>query len=124
MGERVEGDGTWSTSDAGAGRAWEWPTFIVSGQGRGRNVRGVLVAVLRAVHGACSWRPASATDRRFRSIPYIFPKEQAGPVLGWTSAIAAYGAFMIPIVFGQQIKAGLSRNRALVRLYGRITWSV
>ncbi len=42
----------------------------------------------------------------FRSIPYIFPKEQAGPVLGWTSAIAAYGAFIIPIVFGQQIKAG------------------
>ncbi len=42
----------------------------------------------------------------FRSIPYIFSKEQAGPVLGWTSAIAAYGAFIIPKVFGQQIKSG------------------
>lgn len=42
----------------------------------------------------------------FRSIPYIFPKELAGPVLGWTSAIAAYGAFIIPNVFGQQIKMG------------------
>jgi len=42
----------------------------------------------------------------FRSIPYIFNKEQAGPVLGWTSAIAAYGAFIIPKVFGQQIKSG------------------
>lgn len=42
----------------------------------------------------------------FRSIPYIFSKEKAGPVLGWTSAIAAYGAFIIPKVFGQQIKAG------------------
>jgi NNP family nitrate/nitrite transporter-like MFS transporter len=42
----------------------------------------------------------------FRSVPYIFSKEQAGPVLGWTSAIAAYGAFIIPKVFGQQIKAG------------------
>ncbi|MBW8049146.1 MAG: NarK/NasA family nitrate transporter [Cytophagales bacterium] len=42
----------------------------------------------------------------FRSIPYIFSKEQAGPVLGWTSAIAAYGAFIIPKVFGQQIQAG------------------
>lgn len=50
----------------------------------------------------------------FRSIPYIFPKEQAGPVLGWTSAIAAYGAFIIPIVFGQQIKAG----HAEYALYG------
>lgn len=42
----------------------------------------------------------------FRSIPNIFNKEQAGPVLGWTAAIAAYGAFIIPKVFGQQIKAG------------------
>ncbi|MCC6758967.1 MAG: NarK/NasA family nitrate transporter [Candidatus Omnitrophica bacterium] len=50
----------------------------------------------------------------FRSIPYIFSKEQAGPVLGWTSAIAAYGAFIIPIVFGQQIKAG----HAEYALYG------
>jgi NNP family nitrate/nitrite transporter-like MFS transporter len=42
----------------------------------------------------------------FRSIPYIFSKEKAGPVLGWTSAIAAYGAFIIPKVFGQQVAAG------------------
>lgn len=42
----------------------------------------------------------------FRSIPYIFSKEQAGPVLGWTSAIAAYGAFIIPQIFGQQITSG------------------
>lgn len=42
----------------------------------------------------------------FRSIPYIFSKEKTGPVLGWTSAIAAYGAFVIPKVFGQQIKLG------------------
>lgn len=42
----------------------------------------------------------------FRSIPYIFPKEKAGPVLGWTSAIAAYGAFIIPKVFGQQVQNG------------------
>jgi NNP family nitrate/nitrite transporter-like MFS transporter len=42
----------------------------------------------------------------FRMIPIIFRKEQAGPVLGWTSAVAAYGAFIIPKVFGGQIKAG------------------
>jgi NNP family nitrate/nitrite transporter-like MFS transporter len=42
----------------------------------------------------------------FRMIPMIFKKEQAGPVLGWTSAIAAYGAFIIPKVFGGQIKMG------------------
>ena len=42
----------------------------------------------------------------FRSIGVIFDKQQAGPVLGWTSAIAAYGAFVAPIVIGDQIKAG------------------
>ena len=42
----------------------------------------------------------------FRMIPIIFEKEQAGPVLGWTSAIAAYGAYLIPKIFGQQIQAG------------------
>ncbi|MBK7874235.1 MAG: NarK/NasA family nitrate transporter [Planctomycetes bacterium] len=41
----------------------------------------------------------------FRMIPVIFSKELAGPVLGWTSAVAAYGAFIIPTVFGAQIKA-------------------
>lgn len=42
----------------------------------------------------------------FRMIPMIFEAKQAGPVLGWTSAIAAYGAFLIPKIFGEQIKAG------------------
>jgi NNP family nitrate/nitrite transporter-like MFS transporter len=41
----------------------------------------------------------------FRTIAMVFDKEQAGPVLGWTSAVAAYGAFIIPKVFGEQIKA-------------------
>ncbi|MEE9189386.1 MAG: antiporter, partial [Candidatus Neomarinimicrobiota bacterium] len=41
----------------------------------------------------------------FRTIAVIFDNEQAGPVLGWTSAVAAYGAFIIPKVFGEQIKA-------------------
>ena len=42
----------------------------------------------------------------FRTIGVIFDRAQAGPVLGWTSAIAAYGAFVAPIVIGDQIKAG------------------
>jgi NNP family nitrate/nitrite transporter-like MFS transporter len=42
----------------------------------------------------------------FRTIGVIFDRTQAGPVLGWTSAIAAYGAFVAPIVIGDQIKAG------------------
>ena len=42
----------------------------------------------------------------FRMIPMIFSKQQAGPVLGWTSAIAAYGAYLIPKLFATQIKNG------------------
>ncbi|MBL4617630.1 MAG: hypothetical protein JKY46_08015 [Robiginitomaculum sp.] len=41
----------------------------------------------------------------FKTIAVVFNKEQAGPVLGWTAAIGAYGAFIIPKVFGEQIKA-------------------
>ena len=42
----------------------------------------------------------------FRTIGVIFDRQQAGPVLGWTSAIGAYGSFIAPVVIGQQIKAG------------------
>jgi NNP family nitrate/nitrite transporter-like MFS transporter len=42
----------------------------------------------------------------FRTIGVIFDRARAGPVLGWTSAIAAYGAFIAPVVIGAQIKAG------------------
>ena len=38
----------------------------------------------------------------------------AGPVLGWTSAVAAYGSFIIPRVFGEQIQVG----HAEYALYG------
>ncbi|MBT3013057.1 MAG: antiporter [Candidatus Thiodiazotropha sp. (ex Lucina aurantia)] len=50
----------------------------------------------------------------FRTIAMVFPKEQAGPALGWTSAVAAYGAFIIPKVFGEQIKLATPE----VALYG------
>jgi MFS transporter, NNP family, nitrate/nitrite transporter len=42
----------------------------------------------------------------FRMIGVIFQKDKRGPVLGWTSAIAAYGAYLIPKIFATQIKAG------------------
>jgi len=50
----------------------------------------------------------------FRTISMVFDKEQAGPVLGWTSAVAAYGAFIIPKVLGEQIKLTTPENA----LYG------
>ncbi|WP_148252158.1 MFS transporter [Aidingimonas lacisalsi] len=42
----------------------------------------------------------------FRSIGVIFDAQKKGPVLGWTSAVAAYGAFIAPRVMGKQIEAG------------------
>ncbi|CAB9523548.1 Probable nitrate/nitrite antiporter NarK2 [Seminavis robusta] len=42
----------------------------------------------------------------FRTIGVLFPPEESGPVLGWSSAIASYGAFIIPTMFGIAIKAG------------------
>ncbi len=50
----------------------------------------------------------------FRMVPIIFESKLAGPVLGWISAVAAYGAFIVPNVIGIQIKAGTPE----VALYG------
>lgn len=50
----------------------------------------------------------------FRTIAKVFDKEQAGPVLGWTSAVAAYGAFIVPQILGEQIKAATPE----IALYG------
>jgi NNP family nitrate/nitrite transporter-like MFS transporter len=46
----------------------------------------------------------------FRSIAMIFNQEQTGPALGWTSAVAAYGAFFIPKVIGEHIYAATPEN--------------
>jgi NNP family nitrate/nitrite transporter-like MFS transporter len=50
----------------------------------------------------------------FRTVGVIFDRQQAGPVLGWTSAVAAYGAFIAPEVIKTQIKAGTPE----VAMYG------
>ena len=46
----------------------------------------------------------------FRTIGVIFDRVQAGPVLGWTAAVGAYGSFIAPVVIGAQIKAGTPQN--------------
>ena len=58
----------------------------------------------------------------FRTIAVVFDREQAGPVLGWTSAVAAYGAFIIPQVFGEQIKAATPEYAlyGFAAFYGRV----
>ena len=51
----------------------------------------------------------------FRMIGVIkqFTFQTRGPVLGWTSAVAAYGAFIIPIVFKGAIESTGAPDRGL-----------
>jgi NNP family nitrate/nitrite transporter-like MFS transporter len=42
----------------------------------------------------------------FQMVPMLFAPKEAGPVLGWISAIAAYGAFIVPSVFKTQVANG------------------
>ncbi|MCC7344066.1 MAG: NarK/NasA family nitrate transporter [Deltaproteobacteria bacterium] len=46
----------------------------------------------------------------FRQIPVIFPPRQAGGVLGWTAAVAAYGPFVFSMLIGQIITKTGSPN--------------
>lgn len=50
----------------------------------------------------------------FRMIPVIFPPKEAAPVLGWTGAIAAYGSFVVPMLFGKSIASLGSPNAAFL----------
>ncbi len=52
----------------------------------------------------------------FRMIPVIFPRQEAGPVLGWTAAVAAYGAFIVPMLFGWALARFGSVNAAFLLL--------
>jgi MFS transporter, NNP family, nitrate/nitrite transporter len=55
-----------------------------------------------------------ANGSTFRMIPFIFEQKEAAAVLGFTSAIAAYGAFLIPSLFGWSISLTGMANLALI----------
>ena len=59
----------------------------------------ILIVILFAATGI-------GNGSTFRTISMVFNQEQAGPVLGWTSAVAAYGAFLIPKIIGENMKSG------------------
>ena len=116
VGALIRPVGGWLSDKMGGARVTQWDTWIMVGS---TIVAGYIVAlagqsdtpeeyfipflvtfiVLFATTGI-------GNGSTFRMIPIIFSKEQAGPVLGWTSAIAAYGAYLIPKIFATQIKAG------------------
>ena len=116
VGALIRPVGGWLSDKLGGARVTHWDTIVMIGAtiGAGYFVSQasnspnpeqyflpflLLFILLFATTGV-------GNGSTFRMIPMIFKKEQAGPVLGWTSAIAAYGAYFIPKIFGQQIKNG------------------
>ncbi|MBI2422731.1 MAG: NarK/NasA family nitrate transporter [Candidatus Hydrogenedentes bacterium] len=116
MGAAIRPLGGWLSDKLGGARVTQWSTLIMIGAAL------ACAAVIRLAnaspHPHTLFLPflllfillfattGIGNGSTFRMIAVIFPKEFAGPVLGWTSAVAAYGAFLIPAIFAMQIKAG------------------
>ncbi|NOY43299.1 MAG: NarK/NasA family nitrate transporter [Planctomycetes bacterium] len=127
VGALVRPIGGWLSDKLGGSRVTQWDTWIMVGStilaGYFVSLAGQEAAILDDT-GAIVGHPEKyfipflltfivlfattgiGNGSTFRMIPFIFSKDQAGPVLAWTSAIAAYGAFLIPKIFATQIKAG------------------
>jgi MFS transporter, NNP family, nitrate/nitrite transporter len=116
VGSLVRPLGGWISDKLGGARVTHWNTVVMIGAALG-------VAYFVKVAGGADapetyWWPffglfmilfittGIGNGSTFRMIPIIFKPELAGPVLGWTSAVAAYGAFLIPRIFGGQITTG------------------
>ena len=116
VGALIRPVGGWLSDKLGGARVTQWDTWIMVAA---TILAGYLVSLASAsdtpekyfIPFLITFIVLFATTgigngSTFRMIPIIFSKEQAGPVLGWTSAIAAYGAYLIPKIFATQIKAG------------------
>ena len=61
----------------------------------------------------------------FRMVPNIFTdKQQASQVTGFTAAIAAYGSFIIPILFQQSFEMALAILAVFTVATLVLTWVV
>lgn len=54
----------------------------------------------------------------FKQMPMIFPPRQAGGVIGWTSAIAAYGPFLFSVLIGMVMGKGTNAGPFFIGLAG------
>jgi len=52
----------------------------------------------------------------FKQIPMIFPPRQAGGVIGWTSAIAAYGPFLFSVILAAIMGSGKNASPFFIGL--------
>ena len=116
VGALIRPVGGWLSDKLGGARVTHWDTIVMIGATIGA---GYFVALANhSAHPEEYFIPflllfvllfattGIGNGSTFRMIPFIFSKELAGPVLGFTSAIAAYGAFLIPKIFATQIEAG------------------
>ena len=116
VGSLIRPVGGWLSDKFGGARVTHWDTVVMIGSAVGVAVSVKLAG--SAANPSTYWWPffwlfmllfvttGIGNGSTFRMIPIIFRAELAGPVLGWTSAVAAYGAFLIPRIFGGQIEAG------------------
>ena len=116
VGSLVRPVGGWVSDKLGGARVTHWDTIVMIASALG--VAYFIKAAGSAATPETYWWPffwlfmllftttGIGNGSTFRMVPIIFKPEMAGPVLGWTSAVAAYGAFLIPRIFGGQIEAG------------------
>lgn len=116
VGSLVRPVGGWISDKLGGARVTHWSTVIMIGAALG--VAYFIKAAGAAPRPETFWLPflglflllfittGIGNGSTFRMIPVIFKPEQAGPILGWTSAVAAFGAYIIPKVIGVQIQKG------------------
>ncbi len=115
IGALIRPIGGWMADKVGGARVTQWVSIVMIGSALG--VAYYMAAAYQSATPEQFFVPffilflilfaatGIGNGSTFRTIAMVFDKEQAGPALGWTSAIAAYGAFIIPKVFGEQIKA-------------------
>ncbi|MBI5093954.1 MAG: NarK/NasA family nitrate transporter [Candidatus Hydrogenedentes bacterium] len=116
MGAAIRPVGGWLSDKLGGARVTQWDTLIMTITAVACG--WVVKLAMASAHPETYFMPflllfillfattGIGNGSTFRMIAVIFPKDQAGPVLGWTSAVAAYGAFLIPTIFASQITAG------------------
>ena len=116
VGSLVRPVGGWISDKVGGARVTHWDTVVMIGSALG--VAYYVKAAGAAPAPETYWWPffwlfmllfittGVGNGSTFRMVPIIFKPAMAGPVLGWISAVAAYGAFLIPRIFGGQIESG------------------
>lgn len=124
VGALIRPVGGWMSDKLGGARVTHWDTIVMIASTIGAGY--VVSLALESTDPTQYFFPFLAlfivlfattgigNGSTFRMIGVIFTKDNRGPVLGWTSAIAAYGAYLIPKIFATQIQAGTPQNA----LYG------